>query len=107
VTEPNPNRRTYTADQLEALGLPWENVIARDSEDEHRWYINWRIIFRDPADDTTWSIIKSEEKGEMGALDWWHCYDSRDEIVAERVESRQVTVTQWFEVKNETVGTGV
>ena len=107
MTEPNPNRRTYTAGQLEALGLPWENVIARDSEDEHRWYINWRIIFRDPADDTTWSIIKSEEKGEMGALDWWHCYDSRDEIVAERVESRQVTVTQWFEVKNETVGTGV
>jgi hypothetical protein len=106
VTEPNPNRRTYTADQLEALGLPWENVIARDSEDKHRWYINWRIIFRDLVDDTTWSIIKSEDKGEMDGVDWWHCYDSRDEIVARRVEPREVTVTQWFEVKNETAGTG-
>ncbi len=92
-------KRTYTADQLEALGLPWENYLARDSEDEHRWYINWRIIFRDPADDTTWSIIKTENKNENGELSWWYSYGSSGEIVAWRVEAREVTVTQRFEVK--------
>jgi hypothetical protein len=90
--------RTYTVDQLEALGLPWDNVIARDSEDEHRWYINWRIIFRDPADGTTWSIVRSEDKTEMGEVNWWYSYDGPDAIIARRVEFREVTVTQWFEV---------
>ena len=95
------NRRTYTAEQLAALGLPYENYLARDEDDEHRWYINWRIVFRDPADDTTWSIVHSDDKTDMGGLDWWYSYDSRDEIVAERVEPREVTVTQWVEVRDE------
>lgn len=97
-------KRTFTADQLEAVGLPWDNTLARDSEDEHRWYINWRIIFRDPADNTTWSIIKTEDKTEIADLDWWYSYDDRDTIVARRVEPREVTVTQWFEVRDDTAG---
>jgi hypothetical protein len=101
VTE---NRRTYTVDQLEALGLPWDNVLARFDEDEHRWYINWQIVFRDPADDTTWAITKTEDKTEIADLDWWYSYNNRDAIIARRVEPREVTVTQWFEVKNETAG---
>lgn len=93
--------RTYTADQLEHLGLPWDNVLARFGEDEHRWYINWQIVFRDPADDTTWAITRSEDKGDNGDLDWWYSYANRDEIVAERVEPREVTVTQWVNVTGE------
>ena len=93
--------RTYTADQLERLGLPWDNVLARFGEDEHRWYINWQIVFCDPADDTTWAITRSEDKGDNGELDWWYSYDSRDKIEAYRVEPREVTVTQWFKVKAE------
>jgi hypothetical protein len=96
--------RNYTADHLATLGLPWENYLARYGEDEHRWYINWQIVFRDPADDTTWSITKAEDKGEMDGVDWWHAYDSRDAIVATRVEAREVTVTQWFEVKADETG---
>lgn len=90
--------RTYTADALAVLGLPWENYLARDDEDEHRWYVNWRIIFRDPADNTTWSIIRAEDKGEMDGVDWWNAYDSRDAIVAKRMDVRQVMVDEWFEV---------
>lgn len=93
-------KRTYTVDQLEALGLPYENYLARDNEDERRSYTNWRIIFRDPADDTTWSIIRAEPKNEMGEPAWWYSYDSCDKIVARRVEPREVTVTQWVEVKD-------
>lgn len=94
-------RRTYTVDQLEALGLPWDNVLARFGEDEHRWYINWQVVFRDPADDTTWAITRSEDKGDNGDLDWWYCYGSRDKIEAYRVEAREVTTMQWFEVTPE------
>jgi len=94
--------RTYTADQLEELGLPWENYLVRDSEDERRSYTNWRIIFRDPADDTTWSIIRAEPKNEYGEPSWWYSYRSAEEIVARRVEPREVTTTQWFEVRAET-----
>lgn len=95
-------KRTYTADQLEDLGLPWKNYLARDNEDERRSYTNWRIVFRDPADGTTWSIVRAEPKNEMGEPAWWYSYDSRDEIVARRVEAREVTTTQWVEVTDET-----
>jgi hypothetical protein len=93
--------RTYTVDQLDTLGLPYENYLARDSEDERRSYTNWRIVFRDPADDTTWSIIRSEPKNEMGEPSWWYSYDDENSIVAKRVEVREVTVTQWVEVKTD------
>jgi len=91
--------RTYTVDQLEELGLPWDNVLARFGEDEHRWYINWQIVFRDPADDTTWAVTKTEDKGDNGDLPWWYCSNGPEEVEARRVEPREVTTTQWVEVK--------
>lgn len=93
--------RTYTADYLEDLGLPYENYLARDNEDERRSYTNWRIVFRDPADGTTWSIVRAEPKNDMGEPAWWYRYDSPDAIVARRVEPREVTVTQWVDVADE------
>lgn len=93
--------RTYTADQLEAIGVPYDKVLTRDSEDEHRWYILWRIVFRDPADNTTWAVLRAEDTTEMGEIPWWYAYDSEDKIEAKRVEVRQVLRDEWYEVTAE------
>ena len=92
-------KRTYTVDQLGALGLPYENYLVRDSEDERRSYTNWRIIFCDTTDGSFWSIIRAEPKNDYGEPAWWYSYRSSEEIVARRVEPREVTVTQWCEVE--------
>lgn len=97
-------QRTYTADQLEEWDLPYPSkggvFIEERYDNEHRWYVVWRVVFRDPTDGTTWSILRANDKTEMGEVPWWYRYDNRDTITAVRVEPREVTRTEWFEVED-------
>lgn len=94
--------RAYTVDELEALGLPWDNVLARDSEDQHRWYTLWRLVFRDPADGTHWAFWRAEDRGDNGEIPWYYAYDGferPEKITCRRVEPREVTEIRWDYVK--------
>jgi hypothetical protein len=92
--------RTYTAAQLEAIGVPHEDGVIGEMEyfQSHRWYTVHRVVFRDPADGTTWSVLRADPATESQENDWWDRYGSADRITARRVEPREVTRTEWFEV---------
>lgn len=91
--------RTYTAAQLEAIGVPYEDGVIHEQEtsESHRWYTVRRIVFRDPADGTTWLVLRADPATEMQENDWWIRYASADQIVCKRAVSREVTVTKWFD----------
>lgn len=93
--------RTYTTAQLEAWDLPHPSSTGIYLDEEyassHRWYEVQRVIFRDPTDDTTWSLLRADPATEMQENPWWCRYASADEIVCKRVVPREVTVTKWFE----------
>lgn len=93
--------RTYTAAQLEAWELPHPSSTGAYIDEEydagHRWYEVQRVIFRDPTDGTTWSLLRADPATEMQENDWWCRYTGADAIVCKRVVAREVAVTKWFD----------
>lgn len=108
--EPAELTRTYTVAQLEALDLPYPSSTGAYIDEEyysgHRWYEVQRVIFRDPADDTTWSLLRADPATENQENDWWDRYASPEAIVCKRAVSRQVTVTKWFDATAEDLAEG-
>lgn len=101
ATEPADLTRTYTVAQLEAWDLPHPSSTGAYLDEEyasgHRWYEVQRVIFRDPTDGTTWSLLRADPATEIQENDWWCRYRSAAEIVCKRVVPREVTVTKWFD----------
>lgn len=97
-----PNR-TFTPDQLEGIGVPFEIDISgepgyatelhREQVDTRRWVSVHQLIFRAPDDGKAWAVCYEQGLTEhQDAHDPWG-YQS--EIVASEMEQHEVTVTQW------------
>ena len=97
------NRRVYTADQLEEMRALDPDPrygghrLARDEEDEHRWYVVWRYVFEDVSDDTVWAVLVAEGKSEDGEIPWYYWYDDPEHIEAWRVRAEPVITTKWVD----------
>lgn len=95
--------RTFTADQLDAMLLPHPShgpdgaYIDEEEYSHHRWCTVYRVIFRDPADGTTWSLLRADPATEHQENDWWERYADAQHIVCVRVVPREVSVTKWFD----------
>src|SRR5580658_8447653 len=93
--EPLELTRTFTVDQLEEIGLPHEGYLHAEYVTEHRWYSVWRVTFRDPADDTNWSVLRADPATERQENDWWTRYPDRNAVPRKRMELRTVTRQEW------------
>lgn len=91
--------RTFTADQLEEIGVPFETdgdgcaeELARDTVNSGRWNKTIRLVFRAPDDGIVYAVHFQRGLTEQQDCDLWF---GDDEIKAVEVEQRPVVVQQW------------
>jgi hypothetical protein len=102
-----PSTRTFTRDQLDALGLPddltteddaavWDELaveLHREQVDTRRWVSVHELIFRAPDDGKTWRVTYEQGLTEhQDDHDPWN-YDR--EVTAVEVEQYDQTVKAW------------
>jgi hypothetical protein len=106
-----PNTRVFHRDQLDALGLPHDLAtednarefpeaaveLHREQVDTRRWVSVHELIFRAPDDGKAYRV--TYEQGLTEHQDDHDQWNYRDHVVAEEVEPRPVTVTQWHSVE--------
>ena len=98
--------RTFTADQLEEIGVPFEcygepidgfaTELHREQIDTRRWVSVHELIFRAPDDGKAYCVHYQRPLTEYQECDTW--FDD-NEIAAVEMEQRQVTVTKWLPVR--------
>ena len=91
--------RTFTRQQLDEIGVPFETdgdntaeELARDTVDSGRWNKTIRLVFRHPADGAAYLVRYQVGLTEYQECDVWF---DEDEIKAVEVEQRPVVVQQW------------
>jgi len=91
--------RTFTPDQLDEIGVPFETDedgtaedLARDTVSTGRWNKTIRLVFRAPDDGLTYAIRYQQGLTEQQDCDLWF---GKTEIKAVEVEQRPVVVQQW------------
>jgi hypothetical protein len=88
--------RTFTPEQLEELGVPFEldddAELARDTINSGRWNKTVRLVFRHPDDGIAYLVRYQVGLTEYQDCDLWF---GEDEITATEVEQRPVVVQQW------------
>lgn len=100
--------RTFTADQLDEIGVPFEcyeqpiegfaTELHREQVDTHRWSSVHELVFRAPDDGKAYRVTYQRPLTEHQECDRWF---GDDEITATEVEQQPVTVMRW-----RPVGTG-
>jgi hypothetical protein len=101
--------RTFTADQLEEIGVPFECVepdednpdslaveLHHEQTDSRRWSSTHRLIFRAPDDGKTYRVTYQRPLTEHQECDLWR---DGNAIVATEVAQVPVTVMRWQPVK--------
>lgn len=91
--------RTFTPDQLDEIGIPYETdedgtaeELARDTVSTGRWNKTVRLVFRAPDDHLTYAVRYQQGLTEQQECDLWF---GKSEIKAVEVEQRPVVVQQW------------
>lgn len=94
-----PRTRTFTRDELELIGVPYElggTSCAEELSDEYagagRWTEIRRLVFRAPDDGKAYMVRYHQPLTERQECDVWQ---DRQEIEAVEVEQQPVTVMQW------------
>lgn len=91
--------RTFTRQQLEEIGVPFEldddAELARDTVNSGRWNKTVRLVFRHPDDGIAYLVRYQVGLTEYQDCDLWF---GDDEIKAVEVEQRPVVVQQWKSV---------
>lgn len=95
--------RTFTRDQLEAIGVPdiWTAAdkgnaaehLHEEQVDSRRWVSVHELVFRAPDDGKAYSV--TYEQGLTENQDDTDPWNDEDEIKATEVEQRPVVVQQW------------
>lgn len=102
----NQPARTFTRDQLDEMGLPYELIdedkaaeyprmtveLHREQTDRRRWASTHKLIFRAPDDGLAYRITYQSPLTEHQECDPWF---DEDEVKAVEVEQRPVVVQQW------------
>jgi hypothetical protein len=97
--------RTFTRDQLAAMGVPndWDAEDGQQAEhlherqvDSRRWVSVHELVFRASDDGLAYSV--SYERGLTEQQDGHDHWGYRDEIKAAEVEQRPVVVQKWLPV---------
>lgn len=97
--------RTFTRDQLTAIGVPddWDAEDGQRAEhlheeqvDTRRWVSVHELVFRAPDDGLAYSVCY--ERGLTEHQDGHDVWGYRDEIKATEVQERPVVVQQWLPV---------
>ncbi len=101
--------RTFTPDELEAIGVPFECYnpgdanpggyaveLHREQTDTRRWVSVHELVFRAPDDDKAYRVHYERGLTEHQECDIW---SGSDEIEATEVALRPVTVERWFPVE--------
>lgn len=107
--------RTFTADQLEEIGVPFECAepddsnpdnlaveLHREQTDTRRWASTHWLVFRAPDDGKTYGVTYQRPLTEHQECDLW--FDS-NAIVATEVKQVPVTVLRWKPVKADQTAT--
>lgn len=91
--------RTFTPEQLEEIGVPFEldcdgtaEELACDTVNTGRWNKTIRLVFRAPDDGLTYAVRYQRGLTEQQDCDLWF---GDDEIKAVEVEQRPEVVQQW------------
>ncbi|MCQ6250883.1 hypothetical protein [Streptomyces malaysiensis] len=93
--------RTFTPDQLEQIGIPYDlgdfdgaaTELHREQTDTRRWAsVHW-LVFRAPDDGKAYGVTYQRPLTEHQECDIW--FDDA-EITATEMEPREVTVTRWM-----------
>lgn len=98
--------RTFTRDQLQRIGVPYEcgefdgsaEKLHDELYDTTRWSNVYEFVFRAPDDDKTYRVyydVPATEQQE-GGVDLW---DWENDIKATEVELVEVVTTEWKPVK--------
>ncbi len=86
--------RTFTRDELNDLEVPWEGMLQEEFTHSSRWANHYTGVFA--HDGQHWQVAWQVEATELTDCDTW---GDRREIVATRVELRDVTVQRWVPVE--------
>jgi hypothetical protein len=89
--------RTFTRQELEALGLPTylpkDRILLDEFFEEHRWSVTNRLVFRSPDDDQVYEIFyETPATEEQEGIDPW---DDDPTVDATLVEQRVVFRQDW------------
>lgn len=88
------NRRVFTREELEELGLPddKDHTVFTELHDQRRWYNIWELVFRTDEDDRLWQVFYYEPATEIQGHDTWN---DASEIEATQVEAYPVEVIHY------------
>lgn len=97
--------RIFTPEELDAIGVPFETYdepvegfateLHRKQISSNRWTGVHELIFRAPDDGNAYRVTYEEGLTEYQEADLWF---SNNEVKAEEVELRPITVQRWFPV---------
>ncbi|MEE4598257.1 hypothetical protein V2J94_41550 [Streptomyces sp. DSM 41524] len=98
-------RRTFTVAELEEIGVPHDLPEAAEVADDRvssaRWYETRRCLFR--HDGRVWAVRYRQGLTEEQEMEPFEHY--RDGVPATAMEQREVTVTRWMPVEDESTPT--
>ena len=83
-------KRTFTRDELEEIGVPWEGYVYNEQVDERRWSTVHECVFR--SEDKLWRVTYQLPATEMQECDVWF---DENPVGAVQVEPYEVTVTKY------------
>ncbi|MFF1625603.1 hypothetical protein [Streptomyces sp. NPDC058272] len=97
--------RTFTREQLEEMGVPYEwdaepgkeaEILHTEQVDSRRWVSIHEVVFRAPDDGRVWSVGYQEGLTEsQDGTDLW--FDD-DTVTAVEMDLVEVTVQEWRKV---------
>lgn len=99
--------RTYTPEQLEEIGVPFDcgafdgsaQELYQEQIDTRRWVSVHELVFRAPDDGKAYRV--TYEQGLTEHHDGGDPWNYEKNIEAEEVELRTLTVQRWFSVDKE------